>query len=228
MWWTAILMGLAGSLHCAGMCSPLVMAVTPPSRAGLIHRLHYNAGRVLIYGILGAAVAGAGLMLPLHQYQNAVSIGLGVALLVIGMSGVRNVRIRFLHTAIGSVTNFIKRAFGRLLQKKSARTVFILGALNGLLPCGLTLIALTTCLTLRGPLDGFNFMVLFGVGTLPVMLGLAGSLSLVARKLNWSIQRLTTSMLILSGCILILRVFLVHGPHVAEEGNGWADIILCQ
>jgi sulfite exporter TauE/SafE len=46
-----------------------------------------------------------------------------------------------------------------------------MGMLNGFLPCGMTLIALSYCLILAGPIDGFNFMLLFGVGTLPVMLG---------------------------------------------------------
>src|SRR5690606_24583482 len=156
MWWTALVMGLAGSLHCAGMCSPLIMAVTPPSRAGVVQRLRYNAGRLTTYALLGAFVAGAGMMLPLRNYQNAISIALGIALLVIGLSGIRNVRIPLLAGFVSSLSGWSKKTFARFLKEKSPATIYILGALNGLLPCGLTLIALTACLTLRGPLDGFN------------------------------------------------------------------------
>lgn len=221
-------MGLAGSLHCAGMCSPLIMAVTPPSRAGVVQRLRYNAGRLTTYALLGAFVAGAGMMLPLRNYQNAISIALGIALLVIGLSGIRNVRIPLLAGFVSSLSGWIKKTFARFLKEKSPATIYILGALNGLLPCGLTLIALTACLTLRGPLDGFNFMLLFGVGTLPVMLGFAGILPVITRKLNWSTRGLITTMLILSGFVLILRVFIVHGPRIAEQGGTWVDVVLCR
>jgi sulfite exporter TauE/SafE len=50
--WTAIVLGLAGSLHCAGMCSPLAMAVTA-RKPFMLHKVVYNTGRVLIYGLLG-------------------------------------------------------------------------------------------------------------------------------------------------------------------------------
>ena len=102
----------------------------------------------------------------------------------------------------------------------------MLGVLNGILPCGLTLVALTWCLTLRGPGDGFNFMFLFGAGTLPVMLGVTGVFPVLVKKINWSIHRLTTAMLILSGCLLIARVFLVHIPHAPS--GGIVDIIMCK
>ncbi|HMR57037.1 MAG TPA: sulfite exporter TauE/SafE family protein, partial [Cyclobacteriaceae bacterium] len=51
--WTAIVLGLAGSLHCAGMCSPLAMAVTA-KKPFVINKVVYNSGRILIYGLLGA------------------------------------------------------------------------------------------------------------------------------------------------------------------------------
>lgn len=116
--------------------------------------------------------------------------------------------------------------FGKQLTRNTRGAVFAMGSLNGLLPCGLSLLALTWCVTLRGPLDGFYFMLLFGVGTLPAMLGLTGVLPLLAKKLRWNIQTLTTSMLVVSGCILIARVFLVHVPH--GDHASLVDVILCQ
>jgi sulfite exporter TauE/SafE len=111
---------------------------------------------------------------------------------------------------------------------KSHAAMFIMGSLNGFLPCGLSLIALTWCLTLRGPVDGFNFMLAFGAGTLPVMAGFTGFLPTVIQKFRLSLHKATTSMLIISGLILIIRVFIVHMPHTSTARAGMMDFILCQ
>jgi len=227
MWLTALLLGFAGSMHCLGMCSPLVMAVTSMKPDAVFNRLIYNTGRIFTYACMGTVVASAGMILPLHKLQNMVSLSLGIVLLVLGFGGVRNIRIPGISSAVRQLTSFLKGVFARQLKKRNHGTMFILGSLNGLLPCGLSLIALTWCLTLKSPLDGFNFMLLFGTGTLPVMLGLTGVVPFVVNKFNWSIQKLTMSMLIFSGVALIVRVFLVHLPHTSPDG-GLMDIIICQ
>ncbi len=223
---TALILGFAGSLHCLGMCSPLIMAVTATKPGALLNRTVYNAGRILTYACMGAVVSGVAFMLPLHRFQNILSILLGVVLLVIGLGGLRSLKIPIVTSLVQRLTLRLKNRFAHHLKQKTRGAIFMLGALNGVLPCGLTIIALTWCLTLRGPLDGFNFMLLFGAGTLPVMLGLTGILPALARKRHWNIHRLTTSMIILSGCVLIARVFLVHLPH--EPAGNLMEIIMCQ
>lgn len=228
MWLTALVLGFAGSMHCLGMCSPLVMAVTSLQPRAMVNRIIYNAGRVITYGIMGAIVASAGMFLPLHKYQNLVSLVLGMMLLLIGFGVIKNLRIGGLSQAAHQVTMKLKALFAHQLSRKSPVAMLMMGGLNGLLPCGLTLMALTWCLSLRGPLDGFNFMVMFGLGTLPVMLGFTGILPLLMKKLQWRLQRVTTAMLILSGCVLILRVFMNHAPHVTSTQAGLVDYILCR
>ena len=228
MWSTALIIGFAGSVHCLGMCSPLVMAVSSLKPSALLNRLLYNSGRIVTYAVMGALVSGIGMILPLHKFQNIISIALGTALLLIGFAGLPKIQIPGLTSGVQRFTTTLKTLFAAQLKQKSRGAIMLLGALNGLLPCGLTLIALAWCLTLRGPLDGLKFMLLFGAGTLPVMLGLTSALPLVIKKLNWSIQKLTTSMLILSGCVLIARVFIIHIPHADSTNGGIVDFILCQ
>ena len=228
MWLTALVIGFAGSMHCLGMCSPLAMAVTSRNRSAFINRALYNGGRISTYALMGALVSGLGAMLPLSKYQNIISIVMGLTLLLIGVGAVREIRIPGLTWGIQRLTGGLKLLFAEYLQRKNRGAIVMLGALNGLLPCGLTFIALTWCVSLRGPLDGFNFMLLFGAGTLPVMLGFTSIIPALARKLNWSLQKLTTTMLILSGCVLILRVFIIHIPHAQAGSSGFVDIILCR
>lgn len=66
--WTAIVLGLAGSLHCAGMCSPLAMAVTA-RKPFVINKVIYNTGRIFTYGLLGVLAAVFGGLFSLTAYQ---------------------------------------------------------------------------------------------------------------------------------------------------------------
>jgi uncharacterized protein len=228
MFWTAIILGFAGSLHCIGMCSPLAMAVTSMSPRVIVSRILYNGGRILTYGLLGAIVASIGLGFPLTRYQNLLSMLLGIALLVIGFAGISSLRIPFITKLLGDVSLFVKKLFSRTLQSRGHTSTFILGSLNGMLPCGLSFLALTYCLTLAGPSDGFTFMAAFGVGTLPVMLGFTTIFQWIAKSLKFKIQRLTTGMLILSGLLLIGRVFFIHLPQARSVQEGVVDIVLCR
>src|SRR5918993_1720754 len=171
MFWTAIILGFAGSLHCMGMCSPLAMSITTMSSNVIASRLLYNAGRIFTYGILGSVIASLGLSFPLVQYQSVLSILLGISLLVIAFSGMPAMKVPVVRQFLGRLSALLRELFSKLIQRKGHLSTFTLGTLNGLLPCGLSFLALTYCLTLRGPLEAFLFMGAFGVGTLPVMLG---------------------------------------------------------
>jgi sulfite exporter TauE/SafE len=228
MLWTAIILGFAGSFHCMGMCSPLAMAVTNLSTKVFLSRLIYNTGRIVTYGILGSIVASTGLIFPMIKYQNLLSIMLGLALLIFGLAGVSIVKIPFVTSALGNFSLFLKGLFSKWLQKKSHLSTFAIGSLNGILPCGLSFLALTYCVMLSGPFDGFMFMSAFGFSTLPVMLGFTTAFSWMVSRFNLRIKSLTTGMMILSGLLLIGRVFFIHLPHAESIPQGVVDIVLCR
>lgn len=210
MWITALLIGFAGSLHCVGMCSPLALAIARFNKNVITHQLIYNSGRILTYALLGAIISTIGFVLPFSGFQTTLSIVLGLTLVLMGVAGIPGVRIPFITPILERITQKLKVVFGKFLQQRSTAATFFLGMLNGLLPCGLTFMAWSYCLTLAGPLDGFNFMLLFGVGTLPAMLGLTAVMQTIAKKINISIQRLSYSLFILLGCLLIARIFIQH------------------
>jgi uncharacterized protein len=228
MVFTALIMGIAGSLHCVGMCSPLVMAVTNLQPNAIFSRLIYNTGRILTYALLGTVVSGISLVLPLYKYQNVISIALGVSLLVIAVFGTTTIHIPFVSKRLQLLTINLKSVFSKFINTKSNTSLLLLGSINGLLPCGLTFLALSYCLTLQGPIDGFNFMLLFGAGTLPAMLGFTTFFHWLTKKFNYNLKWLTTSMLILSGILLIARVFIIHLPQSPSLKQGMIDIIMCR
>jgi uncharacterized protein len=225
---TALIIGLAGSLHCLGMCSPLVMAATAMRPSIVLSRVLYNAGRIFTYALLGTIVAGVGMALPERNYQNLLSIVLGIALLLIAFGAIRSINIPGLTSMMQSISLRLKNVFGNYINQRGHASVFILGSINGLLPCGLTFLALTYCLTLQRPIDGFNFMLLFGAGTLPIMLGFTSVLQFIVKRFHFDMRNLTTGMLILSGVALIARVFIIHMPQATSFKEGVIDIVMCR
>lgn len=210
MYTTAVLMGLAGGLHCAGMCGPLVLAATAKNPfAG--NKIIYNLGRILTYGILGMIAGAVGSAFQFTDYQNVLAYLLGGILLLIGFGAINGIRVPFLTPLIYQFANWIKKTFGILLNGK--KNIFFLGMLNGLLPCGLTYLALTYCFTLDSFKDGFLFMVVFGVGTVPVMVGLLWIIGISFRNINLSHRRISTIVMIAIGSLVIGRALISHGHH---------------
>lgn len=217
MWYTALVMGLAGSLHCLGMCSPLLAASTGGTSQVRTRRLYYNIGRIAVYAVQGAFVSSLGFLFDLVGLQKWVSLSLGVALVLMGIAGVTYVRVPVVSKILGRLTGALKVAFSKLLSRRTLSSTLALGALNGILPCGLTYIALAYCVTLGEPADGFLFMTFFGIGTLPAMLGAAGVIQWIMKRFRVSGTVITTSTIILVGALLVTRgVIDIHRKHQEE------------
>lgn len=228
MYWTALIMGLAGSFHCAGMCSPLVLAATANGKA-MRNRLVYNTGRILMYGILGAIVGALGSLLPIDQFRNAFAIVLGVMLVLLSMIGLKSVRVPLVHTVLSKILVKFKALFASALKQRSTSSIFLLGFLNGILPCGLTFAALVVALTF-GAWQSAAFMIAFGIGTLPVMIGLTAGLNYLIRHFNFSLARMASVLLFVSGCLLITRALVQHETHTSSlsHKHELVDIVLCR
>ncbi len=227
MFLTAFVIGLAGSLHCLGMCSPLIMAVTSFKKPYIYIRVLYNAGRITMYGVLGMAVSAFGSLFNMTGFQSILSISLGVILVTIGLTGTRLMgRIPFLSSTIQQITIVTKNLFSEILKEKKVLSYFLLGMLNGMLPCGLTYLALTYCLILPYYGSGFLFMLFFGLGTLPVMLGFTSIVKYLIEHYHLSLPRFSTISMIVLGALLIARGTLEHSMNQGNSTN--AEIVICK
>jgi sulfite exporter TauE/SafE len=154
-------------------------------------------------------------MAGLTQYQTLLSAAVGAVLVLLGIGGVSVIRIPVLTPALQRLANALKSLFAAQVKSKSIPSFVLMGAINGLLPCGLTYFALTYCVTLPDALSGFQFMLMFGAGTLPVMLGIPAVLTLVSSRLKVSLQRITAAVMILLGVLLLVRSVIVHPQEMA-------------
>lgn len=223
----AFLLGLAGSLHCVGMCSPLAMAVTRISRPALINKVLYNGGRILTYSILGAAAGAVGGIVDFLALQKLYSVLVGAGLVIFGVSGLRSFHIPVISPVMLRATQGVKRSFGSLLKQKTRPAVLALGIANGLLPCGLVYVAVAYSMTATGPVQGFVYMLLFGAGTLPAMVGLPFGLSPLVNKFNFSLPKINAAILILVGLLLVARNFM-HLPLLTGIPEMPVDETLCR
>jgi uncharacterized protein len=222
---TALALGFFGSLHCLVMCSPLAMAVT--AKKNLSHKIIYNLGRIATYSAIGALFASTGHAISLIKLQNVISIIIGILLITAGVYGIQLLNKSVLSSGLGKVTTSLKSRFHKQIANKGLSSSFILGVLNGALPCGLSFAAFTITLTLQSAYDGFAFMTLFGLGTLPVMLGLTATLPRIIQQYHWDTTKVTAGLMIASGVLLIVRVFLPHMDDI-HTVRQMADIILCR
>lgn len=200
--WTAFLLGLFGSLHCAGMCGPLALAMpgNPNAKARfLLGRLAYNLGRVTTYAMLGALFGLAGASIALIGLQSWLSVATGVFILATVVVGSR------ISTQPIRAVDRLKSLFGKLLQKETPAATYTLGMLNGLLPCGMVYVACAAAAASNGLLAGTGYMIAFGAGTIPMMLtiGLAGKK--LQFRLRFKLARFIPVYLILLGLFLIVR-----------------------
>jgi sulfite exporter TauE/SafE len=203
--------GLLGSLgHCLGMCGPLVLMVGSQFGeitwfAVLPRYLLYHASRITVYAILGTILGFLGSLLGLggrlSLIGGAVSlvIGVGVTLLGLGYLG---------WLPLGRIEGtgaWVSRKMKQALKKGGLVGLASLGALNGLLPCGLVYSALLASIAAGSPLKSALSMAAFGAGTIPVLviLGLGGRA--ISSRIRRVMSRLAGGLIVLVGVQLILR-----------------------
>ena len=214
--WTAFALGLIGSLHCAGMCGPLALALPASGMAPtrfVLGRFAYNGGRILTYCLLGVIFGVVGKTLFLAGVQRWVSIGLGLLLL----AGLFASRRLALSRPIEALVGWLKAAMSGLLRRRSVLALGLLGLLNGLLPCGLVYAAGAGAMATSGVLAGVAYMAVFGAGTIPMMLGISLSGRLVPVAFRLRLARAIPFSVFLLGALLILRGLSLGIPYLSPR-----------
>jgi sulfite exporter TauE/SafE len=215
------MLGLVGSFHCAGMCGPLALAIPAGSttKSGFVlGRLTYNFGRLLTYCLLGFVFGLVGRTFLLAGIQRWTSISLGVVLLV----GLVSSRKLALWSPVTGLVARLKSSMSGLLRRRSLAALVLLGMLNGLLPCGLVYVACAGATATGGLLAGAQYMILFGLGTFPMMLGIGLSGRLVPLALRLQLRKAIPVSVFLLASLLILRGLSLGVPYLSPDLSGTA------
>ena len=201
----ALLLGLGGSLHCVGMCGPLMFG-SLLGKNGQGFRVNdfllYHSGRIGIYAIWGLVFGLIGTSVKWFGIQQNISLSLGIGILaVLLLVKLFPKAEKVISDAI--VPRFIRARLIPYLNAHFRASSFMAGLLNGLLPCGLVYVALAGATASQDALRGAVFMAFFGIGTLPLL----AALLLLGRGIQTGLrQQMIKWYPLLIGCMAILLI----------------------
>ena len=207
-YFSAFVVGFLGSFHCAGMCGPIALAlpVNGTSRSSaVISRLLYNGGRLITYTTLGAIVGLVGHSIAFAGFQKTLSIASGVLIILISAGSLFHARIKSLNLLITRYTSSIKNRFRKLFGQRSWSTLFMIGVVNGLLPCGFVYLAMAAAAASGSFTGSMGYMILFGLGTWPMMLFISLAGNFFGLRFNRVINKATPYIAAAVAVLLIMR-----------------------
>ncbi len=219
---SALALGLLGSLHCLGMCGPIVFML-PLDRTNPQKRISqlfiYHFGRILAYGILGIAFGLAGKGLYLFGAQQKLSIGIGALMIILVLLPKRALFKLQVLGRFQQVFTRLKSNLGKALQKRTPDTYLTVGFLNGFLPCGLVYIALIGAIAMGNPIQGMFYMMLFGLGTIPLMTSARYLGGFLGTGVKSKIRRMVPVFVMVIGALFILRGMGLGIPYLSPKSN---------
>jgi hypothetical protein len=235
-----LLTGLAGSLHCVGMCGPILLGFSeafdrvaltikgqPRGRRLVWDFLWYHAGRIWTYAAMGFLAGWLGQ--ALHQgsawmgYQRAASVSLSAVVILAGMT-LLGIVPAWKPNRWASSCSFDRRGsppwLRSLVRGSGVVPRLLLGVVMGLLPCGLVYAALAIAAGLSSPWHSAVGMAVFGLGTVPSLTAVLLSRRLIPTRLRPHGVKLAAAMIALSGLWMMARSLTPHDhDHSAHHAS---------
>lgn len=222
----AISLGFLGSFHCIGMCGPIAIALPVHQKKlsnKIVSILAYNFGRILTYSLFGAVFGIIGQSFALFGFQQKLSIFLGVIILLSLILPQQLFNKSKNLSKVYLLFNSLKNKIASLFQKKGIKSLFSIGLLNGLLPCGLVYMGIAGAIATGTVLNGMLFMAFFGLGTLPFMFSVSFTSHIISLKFRNVIRKSIPITIAVMAVLLILRGSNLGikyiSPKIAEEKN---------
>lgn len=215
----AFSIGILGSFHCVGMCGPLALSLPLNNNSTwskFSGALLYNAGRIVTYSFFGLIFGAIGKTVALFGFQQLLSVILGALIIVFIILPKRIKTWQNRHSGIWLFEK-VRSMLGTLFQQKNHASLFLIGLLNGLLPCGLVYMAAAGAVAAGSIVESVLFMAFFGLGTLPVMWSVAFLGNYVSLGIRQKIRRAYPYMMMLMACLLILRGMGLGIPYVSPK-----------
>jgi uncharacterized protein len=218
--WTGFIVGLVGSLHCIGMCGPIVLTLPGQGKSNwkfIVSRILYNFGRTVTYTIFGVLIGVLGIGVRLAGYQSRLSLALGIIILI----GVLVPTRFFTKMFSGGIWKRVGEGFSQLWfslsKKNTTSSMLLIGILNGFLPCGFVYFGLVGAASTSSVLTSALYMTLFGIGTIPVMLATAYAGNFIGIKLRLAVQRFIPIAAVVIALLLIFRGLALGIPYLSPK-----------
>lgn len=214
-YWLAFMTGLLGSGHCIGMCGGLVSGCFMKLQArGVWPYLAYHAARISIYAGIGLVAALLGTVLVASGMtglaQGVLQILAGAIVILLGLDllGISPIRNSYGFAPLA----WLRRQFVAAAQKGPVLGAGISGAINGLMPCSMTMAMAVKASTAPSPPEGMLLLLAFGAGTVPSMLFASVLFGKLGPRLRGGLQKLAALFVIALGVATLwqgVRFYLV-------------------
>lgn len=218
MFYTAFIFGLISSLHCIGMCGPIALML-PVDRNNPVKKttqiITYHLGRLFAYGTIGLIFGLIGKGFFLAGMQQKLSIFIGISIIVVILIPERIFARYNFSKPVFKVISKIKTKLGSQFKNRSYKSLFTIGLLNGFLPCGMVYVALFGAIAVQSAGFGVLYMVLFGLGTVPLMSSVVYLNSFLTIPVRNKIQKAIPYVGVLIGVLFILRGLGLGIPYVS-------------
>ncbi len=215
---SALILGLLGSLHCVGMCGPIAFML-PVDRSNSFKKVSqigiYHFGRLLAYSLIGLVFGLLGKSLYIFSIQQQLSIIIGVLMIFIVFLPHQTIGKYNLSKPLYKVISKVKSSLGKALKKKTADTFLTIGFLNGFLPCGLVYMAVFGAIATGSLLEGSLYMILFGLGTIPLMTSAIYLGKFLNSAVKQRIQKAIPVFVVIIGILFILRGLGLGIPFIS-------------
>lgn len=225
---------VGGFGHCIGMCGGIVLAFSgklanQSASKGRIVGFHflYNLGRISTYVLLGALVGGLGSMFSLNgTLRGLLFLIAGVLMILAGFSLFG--KLKFLTLLEHSLQNsqWYQTRFQRALNLESAWSLYILGILNGLLPCGFVYAFLFSAAGSASIVKGALVMLVFGIATIvPLLLfGLLANTILYKPFVRKLAMNLAAIAIVIFGALMVEKgIKFLQNPTMAHKAHKMQD-----
>lgn len=202
------LIGLLTSTHCLGMCGGIMLSQTASGaelsgdrKTGILSALYYNGGRVLSYTAAGAVFGALGTVISYtSQARSAVFTAVGLAVLIIGVNMWGLIPgLRALSPAQSGFCSLPKKG-----RKRFAGRPLAVGLLTGLMPCGSMYAMWLLAITGGSALYGAEVMLMFSLGTVPLMFVFGALNSFIPKKLAKYMLKLSAVLVTALGIKMLL------------------------
>lgn len=215
MLWAAFITGLIGSLHCTGMCGPLICAMPLDKKSAITETtslILYNSGRIISYALLGLLIGTGGSIVSTMVGEWFAYVGGGI-LITVGL-------YKFIFTKKQELKMpaIMRKWMGQLFRTRSVFALPVLGMLNGFIPCGAVYAALAGASVTGNSVQSALYMLVFGLATWPALFSSYYLTGRLIKFLRGYYRPFTAIFLCVLGVLLITRnINQKSHPHADEE-----------
>ncbi|WP_324069380.1 MAG: sulfite exporter TauE/SafE family protein [Flavobacterium sp.] len=220
MVYSAFIFGLISSFHCIGMCGPIAMML-PVDRTNETKKvtqiITYHIGKLTTYGILGLVFGLLGRSFYLAGMQQQLSIIVGILMILVAVIPEKVFAKYNFSKPVYRLITKVKSSLGQQFKNKSYKSLFTIGLLNGFLPCGMVYVALFGAIAMQNVTLGIGYMLLFGLGTIPMMVAVIYASGLISFSFRGTIQKAIPLVAVIIGMLFIVRGLGLDIPYLSPS-----------